>query len=227
MGSTRRSVAVFDTCPAYTLGLSAALRDAGFAVDEPKDLRAWAEKANGPRALIAGGGTEDEPLDPIAECSDLLAELPQLIAVALLSEPTPSAYAIALRSGASGAISRDASLAEIIEAVRAAFAGRVVLPAAIASALADRGLWKAAPRLAESEVEWVRALARGETVSSLAARAGYSERAMYRHLHAVYRCLGAESRTAAMVRAAECGLLLEPEDDGDPVMANGSAISLA
>ncbi len=56
-------------------------------------------------------------------------------------------------------------------------------------------------------MDWISALADGQTVSRLAESAGYSERAMHRHLKEVYGRLGARNRTEALVRTAQAGLL--------------------
>jgi DNA-binding CsgD family transcriptional regulator len=53
----------------------------------------------------------------------------------------------------------------------------------------------------------LRQLAAGATVAQLADRAGYSERAMFRLLHALYRQLGARSRIEAILHAQTSGWL--------------------
>jgi DNA-binding NarL/FixJ family response regulator len=61
--------------------------------------------------------------------------------------------------------------------------------------------------LSDGEVEWLRALAGGQSVDELAWTSGYSSRTMYRRLSVVYRRLGARQRTAALLKAADMGLL--------------------
>ena len=61
--------------------------------------------------------------------------------------------------------------------------------------------------LSARDVAWLRALADGVTVSSLARASGYSQREMYRLLAALYARLGADSRTDALLRADRAGLL--------------------
>jgi DNA-binding CsgD family transcriptional regulator len=48
-------------------------------------------------------------------------------------------------------------------------------------------------------------LATGMTVAQLAAKAGYSERAMFRLLRSLYVRMGAKNRTEALIRAYEHG----------------------
>jgi NarL family two-component system response regulator YdfI len=55
------------------------------------------------------------------------------------------------------------------------------------------------------QVTWLRRLAAGWTVARLASDAGYSERAMYRLLHALYRQIGVHTRLEAIILAHEEG----------------------
>jgi DNA-binding NarL/FixJ family response regulator len=48
---------------------------------------------------------------------------------------------------------------------------------------------------------------RGGTVQDLAGQAGYSERALYRLLHALYSRMGVSNRTEAILQASRRGLL--------------------
>jgi DNA-binding NarL/FixJ family response regulator len=54
---------------------------------------------------------------------------------------------------------------------------------------------------------WLHHLAAGGTVAELADRLGYSERAMYRMLRALYREMGVRTRLEAVLRARESGLV--------------------
>jgi len=54
---------------------------------------------------------------------------------------------------------------------------------------------------------WLSILANGGSVHDLAERVGYSERALYRLLHALYGRLGVSSRTEAILQASRRGLL--------------------
>ena len=49
------------------------------------------------------------------------------------------------------------------------------------------------------ELTWLRILAQGGTVHDLARQVGYSERALYRLLHALYGRMGVSSRTEAIL----------------------------
>lgn len=49
-----------------------------------------------------------------------------------------------------------------------------------------------------AELEWLRALATGDTVGEIAAHAGWPERSMHRHLASLYRRLGVRNRNKAV-----------------------------
>ncbi len=63
----------------------------------------------------------------------------------------------------------------------------------------------AAAHPSTAEQEWLRHLARGDSVATVAARAGYSERMMFRLLRDLYTKIGAANRTEAMIRACDEG----------------------
>jgi DNA-binding NarL/FixJ family response regulator len=61
--------------------------------------------------------------------------------------------------------------------------------------------------LDQEQIEWLRALARGMTVNQLAESISYSEREVYRLLRALYDRLGVGNRTAALIWAAQRGIV--------------------
>ncbi len=72
------------------------------------------------------------------------------------------------------------------------------------------------------EVQWLRRLASGTTVATLAEALGRSLPEMYRALSTTYAKLGATNRTEAVLYAARCGLL---DDGGSAGTAAGSALA--
>jgi DNA-binding NarL/FixJ family response regulator len=196
-------VAVVDRCPAYCRGLAGALAEAGFTVHQPDDVLRWASK-KGDRVVTVtveadSGG---ETVRRIASAG------PDVQLVALLTETTASAYGDALRFGACGAVGHDDPLTEIVETVGAAVRRRTLLPRSIAFEVAStNGAQPAAVKLSTQEMQWIRALARGATVTELADQVGYSERELYRLLKRLYARLGVERRSEALVRAGTLGLV--------------------
>lgn len=103
------------------------------------------------------------------------------------------------------AVAHDAPLDRIVGVVGAALDRRTVLPTEIAHTLAHSG--EADDGVDERQALWLGALARGVTVEELGRSVGYSERAMYRHLGALYGRLGARNRTQALLQALRRGLI--------------------
>lgn len=81
------------------------------------------------------------------------------------------------------------------------------MPFPVAAALATVAPVPSRNPLSAEQVAWLRQLASGATVAQLAERAGYSERAMYRLLQALYRELGVRSRNQAIMQAQQKGWL--------------------
>ena len=194
---------IVDPAASYRSGLSAALSNAGHAPVDVADPRAWASTAGRRVLLWTVRGVEDWK-----GFRALRGLNPELVLVALLVDPTPEAYAEALRSGAAAAVAWEAVPQAIVKVVAAALEGDVLIPAGVAQALAaklpaieDRD-W-----ITHEELEWLRILADGSTVHDLAQRVGYSERALYRLLHALYGRMGVSNRTEAILQASRRGLL--------------------
>jgi DNA-binding NarL/FixJ family response regulator len=196
-------VAVIDGCPAYCRGLAGALAEAGFTVQQPDDVLRWAGK-KGDRVVTVTVEAESggETLRTIASAG------PDVQLVALLTDPTTSAYRQALFFGACGVVGHDDPLAEIVETVGAAVRRRTLLPRSIAFEVAStNGVQSTTVKLSDQETQWIRALARGATVTDLADQVGYSERELYRLLKRLYAHLGVEKRSEALVRAGTLGLV--------------------
>lgn len=170
--------------PYALAGLEALLERAGFAtVPRPEaDVALW--DATGGAPLPAG--------------------LP-VVALALDEDGARDA----LIAGASGAIARGADGDRIGAAIRAVFAGLVVLEPSFISTIAPR---RATPPAAEGltprEGEALQLLAEGLSNKEIAARLGISEHTAKFHVVAILNKLGAASRTEAVVLAARWGLLM-------------------
>jgi DNA-binding NarL/FixJ family response regulator len=131
--------------------------------------------------------------------------------VVLLAQASVTNYRRALHTGAIAVLSVYAELEEIAHAVGGAVSGLITLPHRAAEAVATTSRTADSPTLLnDQEIAWLDHLARGTTVTKLAGEAGYSERAMYRQLSLMYRKLGVQNRTQALLLAAQHGLLKWP-----------------
>lgn len=201
----RARVAVLDPLPLFQRGVIDALMSDEILVEAPADIRAW----------VAQGGQRVIVLT-LASSADwsLLEQLGRKTSViAVLEENTTALSIKALRLGAESIVVRSATAAMIRRALEAVLAGD-----AIVSRLVIRSLTSSSPlldddgvRIPDERIQWLRDLASGGTVASLAAKAGYSERAMYRLLNNIYSQMGVKNRTEALIKAYEHGwLIAEP-----------------
>jgi DNA-binding NarL/FixJ family response regulator len=205
----RVRVAVWDPVPVYRRGLMAILSDVGLYVEgleEPLDVVTWSTGADKHVALL----TVDSPVsgegwNAIAE---LVARESEPIVIALLTDCTLDSYLRAVASGATSAVARDAAPELIRQVFLEAIQGRTLLPTEAVLALVSRlGPMKISDRPSDQHLEWLRALSQGVSISELAERIGYSERAMYRLLKDLYSAIGAKNRTEALLKASRHGWL--------------------
>jgi two-component system, NarL family, nitrate/nitrite response regulator NarL len=115
----------------------------------------------------------------------------------------------ALRAGARAVLFRGAGAGAIAAAIRAAAEGLAALDASLARE------WLRPPEAAPDgegltarEREVLALLAEGLANKAIAARLGISEHTAKFHVNAILAKLGAESRAAAIVRAARMGLVV-------------------
>lgn len=195
-------VAVLDPLNCFRRGLTAALSAAGFEPFEPLDVEEWVRSGDPGAVVIALlDDTDAKRLRSLRDCAPLTPEL------ALLAEVTVEGYRWAMRSGATAAVGRDASPEDIIECLAAACAGRAIMPAPLALALALTADPVEHPVLTGTEVRWLAALSAGRTVQEVAQAVGYSEREMFRRLHTLYDQMGVCGRTEALLTAQRWGLV--------------------
>jgi DNA-binding NarL/FixJ family response regulator len=196
--SPRTAVVVLHDAPAYRYGLASGLSQAGFAVREASEV-----------AMVTGDWDACLMKFTSTQGAEALSSLRDRgPVVALLTEPTPANYQLALRCGAAGVASQTDSVPDIIRVLRAALAGKALLPVDVARALAVGGIvTPEASHLSDQAVEWLRSLSRGASVSAIAQDAGYSDRQMYRLLQQLYRSIGAHNREEAIVIATRLGIV--------------------
>lgn len=196
------SVGVADGAPE---GLVSGLVTLGFlaeAVDQPE---VWAKAQVGGVLLLCMN-----PPEARTSLARLRAIDPDLIVVGLLAGTGVSSIRAALLSGADGVADRDAPLAEVGRVIFATLDGHFTLPLRIARELwADNSPSACTLEISEVEVTWLRMLADGATVPAVARSANRSERDMFRLLRRLYERLEATSRTEAILKAAQAGLLAD------------------
>ena len=182
--------------------IAAALAESGYTPVHSTDLLGCIADRD-LRAVITAVLTADD----LEALTALAAACPGVAAVALIEDTTAMAFADALRAGAWAVVSRAAELEDVVATLSTALDGVSPLPVGVARQLALTQAPLAGCDLAAHEVEWIRSLASGVTVAELADRVGYSERAMFRHLHDVYSRVGAKTRVAAIMKLARAGVV--------------------
>jgi DNA-binding NarL/FixJ family response regulator len=118
----------------------------------------------------------------------------------------------AIKAGAKGYVLKDASSEELVDAVRAVARNESLLQPIVAHKLVER--FGALARqgdmveaLTDREVEVLRALASGLRNKEIAFQLGLSESTIKTHLASVFGKLGVTTRTEAVSRGRELGLI--------------------
>ncbi|WP_238005905.1 DNA-binding response regulator [Dactylosporangium sp. AC04546] len=195
-------VAVVDPLPVFRRGVATAVSALGHLVEEPQDIEAWARARPGGMVLLTLDSAAD--VDRVAA---LCRMRPRPLVVALPSSDVSSLGVRALQAGARSVVARAATVPALQRAVSATLDGEAVMPVGVADLLLTGRPARLPRRPAPTaqQVAWLLELSRGRTVASLAAEAGYSERAMYRLLQALYQQIGVSTRLEAIMLGREAG----------------------
>jgi two-component system, NarL family, nitrate/nitrite response regulator NarL len=131
--------------------------------------------------------------------------------VVLLSAVTDGSVVFsALEEGAAGYLSKEASRAEIVDAVRRVAKGATVVPAELAAGLADQIRLRSqssAPVLSPREMQVLQGFARGLSIPQLAGELFLGPSTVKTHTQRLYEKLGVSDRAAAVAEAMRRGLL--------------------
>jgi DNA-binding NarL/FixJ family response regulator len=113
----------------------------------------------------------------------------------------------AIEAGACGYLLKDASPAQLAEAVRAAARGETVLAPSVASTLVRQMRSPAPPALSAREAEVLRLVARGLTNADIARQLYIAEATVKTHLLRIFNKLDVADRTAAVTTAMSHDLI--------------------
>lgn len=208
-GEAMRTTAVIcDDHPAFARGLAGLLRDEPSGVDVVAITTTADEAAAAVLQLLPDVVLMDIRLPGVdgIEATRLVREASPTTQVVMLtaSEDESDLYA-ALRSGASGYVTKDKDVSEIAQAVQAVRRGHLVIPAHLAGHFM-LDLTRSGPSLTEMDREILAGIARAETNRELAARLHMSERSVRRRVADLYARLHLSDRIEAALYAAERGL---------------------
>jgi two-component system NarL family response regulator len=110
----------------------------------------------------------------------------------------------AVQAGAQGYLLKDTLLREMVEAIRAAHAGKKYFPRPIASRLAERMM---RTNLTTREIEILKMLAKGPTNKQIGRALGISDHTVRNHVNSILEKLEVSDRTEAATTAIQRGII--------------------
>ncbi len=137
-----------------------------------------------------------------------LQQLPDPPAVVVITvHETDSDILAAIEAGATGYLLKDAPGEQVVAAVRAAHRGEPVLSPAVTQRLLRRSRQPVDRTLTAREIEILTHVAQGKSNRAIAQALFVSEATIKSHLNHVFTKLEVDNRTAAIVKAADQGIL--------------------
>ena len=180
--------------------------------NEP-DMKVVAEAADGAEAValfdshlpdVALIDLRMPVMDGISAMSSIFSAHPEARLLALTTYDGDADIYRALDSGACGYLLKDMLGRELIQSIRVAAAGKQVIPAVIASRLAE---FKPRVDLTEREVEILHFVAKGLRNKEIAHVIGRTEGTVKVHLKHVMAKLGVDDRTEAVTLGLQRGII--------------------
>jgi DNA-binding NarL/FixJ family response regulator len=202
-------VLLVDDHPVVRLGLRGML-------DAEPDLTVVGEASSGEQGLAMTLAQRPDVVlmdlrmpggDGVSATERILAAAPATRVLVLTTYESDRDILRAIEAGAGGYLLKDASPAELAEAVRAAARGETVLAPSVASTLVRQVRAPAPPALSAREAEVLRLVARGLTNADIGRQLFISEATVKTHLLRIFNKLGVADRTAAVTTAMGHGLI--------------------
>src|SRR5262245_871488 len=139
------------------------------------------------------------------------AAAPDAKVVLLTGVERPDAIAEALSAGACGYVSKSRAVDEVMDVVRRAAAGEIVMPASdlasVLGRLRERSSEHGLDRMTPRETQVLHALAAGETAAQIASSLGISALTVESHVRSILAKLGVHSKVEAVTLAWRHGLV--------------------
>jgi DNA-binding NarL/FixJ family response regulator len=185
-------------------------------LDAEADLSVAGEASSGDEGVARAGELMPDVVlmdlrmpggDGVEATGRILVRLPRTRVIVLTTYESDRDILRAIEAGACGYLLKDASPAQLAEAVRAAARGETVLAPSVASTLIRQVRNPAPPALSAREAEVLRLVARGLTNGDIARQLYISEATVKTHLLRVFNKLDVADRTAAVTTAMSHDLL--------------------
>lgn len=146
-------------------------------------------------------------MDGVAATTAICSELPTVAVLVLTTYDTDRDIVRAVGAGATGYLLKDAPLAELADAIRAAGRGETVLAPPVAARLVQHVREPAPEALTQRETQVLGLVAEGKTNAEIGRSLFISEATVKTHLLRAFAKLGVDDRTRAVMVAYERGLL--------------------
>jgi DNA-binding NarL/FixJ family response regulator len=148
-------------------------------------------------------------VDGVTATERIVAALPRTRIVVVTTYESDTDILRAVEAGAAGYLLKDATRAELADAVRDAARGKTVLAPAVADRLVRFVRQPTSVALSAREVEVLGQVAKGQTNADIGRQLHISEATVKTHLLRAFQKLGVSDRTAAVTTAMSLGLLGE------------------
>lgn len=204
---------IADDHPAFREGLSRLL-------EEEEDLECVATSADGEEAVkmveelhpdVAIIDVSMPKLDGIKATEKIKAACPDTAVLMVSAFDYPSYVLASLKAGASGYMSKDRPLQELISAIRLVRGGDSILDLKATDTIvqclidSERGSKTGFDELQSRELDVIKLTAKGMSNKDIANELFISERTVQTHLINIFRKLGVNSRTQAVLHALRKG----------------------
>jgi DNA-binding NarL/FixJ family response regulator len=187
-------------------------------IDAEHDLTVVGEAGSGAEAIALAESLRPDVIlmdlrmpdvDGVTATERILAALPRTRIVVVTTYESDSDILRAVEAGAAGYLLKDASRAELAEAVRDAARGKTVLAPTVADRLVHFVRQPTSAALSTREVEVLGHVAKGKSNAEIGRELHISEATVKTHLLRAFNKLGVSDRTAAVTTAMSLGLLRE------------------
>ena len=206
MINRKTSVLLADDHSVVRMGMSALLSAEG-------DIEVVAEAKNGNEAVAAALARHPDVIvmdiempkkDGVAASTEILAQLPDAKILILTSFATTDRIAKAIKSGALGAIMKNADDTEMVTAVRSVAAGKSYVARDVKRLFRED---PPAPELSPRQHEILNSITQGLTNADIARQLGISIDMVKKHINALMQKIDAANRSEAVAIALRKQLL--------------------
>lgn len=146
-------------------------------------------------------------LDGVSATTQVVAAVPGVKVVMLTMHGEASLVVECLEAGACAFLTKDISMAEVVDTVNQVAGGEILLSPEIARDALEELTEPGAPGLTKREVEVLQLVADGYATTEIGEKLFISAKTVKNHLASIYDKLGARDRTQAVLSAVRSGIV--------------------